>query len=49
MDVVREMGKYTNVSTAFAIKDSVERGANVEAQVIIGTPGTYVHDFIHLL
>lgn len=40
MDVVKEMGKYTPVTTAFAIKDSVPRGQKVNAHVIIGTPGT---------
>ncbi|KAJ3090572.1 RNA helicase required for poly(A+) mRNA export [Quaeritorhiza haematococci] len=40
MDNVREMGKYTPVTTAFAIKDSVPRGQKVNAQIVIGTPGT---------
>ncbi|KAJ1552166.1 RNA helicase required for poly(A+) mRNA export [Cladochytrium tenue] len=40
MDVVREMGKYTLVTTAFAIKDAVERGAAINAHIVVGTPGT---------
>ncbi|KAI8850614.1 P-loop containing nucleoside triphosphate hydrolase protein, partial [Chytridium lagenaria] len=40
MDVVREMGKFTSITTAFAIKDSIERGAKVNAHIVIGTPGT---------
>ncbi|KAJ3116691.1 RNA helicase required for poly(A+) mRNA export [Phlyctochytrium bullatum] len=40
MDVVREMGKFTPVTTAFAIKDSIERGAKVNEHIVIGTPGT---------
>lgn len=42
MDVVREMGKFTNVTTAFALKDSVEKGAKVDAHVVVGTPGTVI-------
>ncbi|TPX75686.1 hypothetical protein CcCBS67573_g03054 [Chytriomyces confervae] len=46
MDVVREMGKFTSVTTAFAIKDmDAPRGVRIEAQVIVGTPGT-VMDYI---
>ncbi|KAJ3103439.1 RNA helicase required for poly(A+) mRNA export [Phlyctochytrium planicorne] len=40
MDVVREMGKFTPVTTAFAIKDSIEKGAKVNAHIVVGTPGT---------
>ncbi|CAA90819.1 ATP-dependent RNA helicase dbp5 [Schizosaccharomyces pombe] len=40
MDVVTEMGKYTEVKTAFGIKDSVPKGAKIDAQIVIGTPGT---------
>jgi ATP-dependent RNA helicase DDX19/DBP5 len=40
MDVVRDMGKFTSITTAFAIKDSVEKGAKVNANIVIGTPGT---------
>ncbi|KAJ3026782.1 UNVERIFIED_CONTAM: RNA helicase required for poly(A+) mRNA export [Siphonaria sp. JEL0065] len=45
MEVVREMGKYTGVKTAFAIKDlEVPRNTKIDAQLIVGTPGT-VMDF----
>ncbi|KAI9332895.1 P-loop containing nucleoside triphosphate hydrolase protein [Zopfochytrium polystomum] len=40
MDVIREMGKYTSVTSAFAIKDSVERGSAINAHIVVGTPGT---------
>lgn len=40
MDNVRELGKYTSVTTAFAIPDAIERGDKVTAHIVIGTPGT---------
>ena len=40
MDVIKEMGKYTPVTTQFAIKESVPRGEKIKAHVVIGTPGT---------
>jgi ATP-dependent RNA helicase DDX19/DBP5 len=40
MDVLREMGKYTSVTTAYGIRDAVARGDKVSAQIVIGTPGT---------
>ncbi|KAE8216464.1 hypothetical protein CF327_g306 [Tilletia walkeri] len=39
MDVVHEMGKFTPVTTAYAIPDAVKRGDTVDAQLIVGTPG----------
>ncbi|KAI9344669.1 ATP-dependent RNA helicase dbp5 [Obelidium mucronatum] len=40
-----QMGKYTGVTTAFAIKDlEVPRNTKIHAQLIVGTPGT-VMDF----
>ncbi|KAJ3079760.1 RNA helicase required for poly(A+) mRNA export, partial [Physocladia obscura] len=43
MDVVREMGKFTAVTTAFAIKDvDIPRGVKLDAQLVVGTPGTVV-------
>lgn len=39
MDVVQEMGKYTNVKTAFAIPDAVTAGTKIDAQIVVGTPG----------
>ncbi|KAG8905943.1 RNA helicase required for poly(A+) mRNA export [Tulasnella sp. 403] len=40
MTVVTTMGAFTPVTTAFAIRESVERGAKVDAQIVVGTPGT---------
>jgi ATP-dependent RNA helicase DDX19/DBP5 len=40
MDNVREMGKYTPVTTAYAIKESIGKGEKVDAHIVIGTPGT---------
>lgn len=39
MSVVTEMGKFTTVTTSYAIKDS-PRDAQTQAQIIVGTPGT---------
>ncbi|KAG8694620.1 RNA helicase required for poly(A+) mRNA export [Ceratobasidium sp. 394] len=39
MSVVTEMGKFTTVTTGYAIKDS-PRDAQTQAQIIVGTPGT---------
>ncbi|CAE6433861.1 unnamed protein product [Rhizoctonia solani] len=39
MSVVTSMGQFTKVTTGYAIKDS-PRDAQVQAQIIIGTPGT---------
>lgn len=39
MSVVTEMGKFTPVTTGYAIKDS-PRDAQTQAQIIVGTPGT---------
>lgn len=40
MDVLTQMGKYTSVTTQFAIKDAIPRGQRVDAQIVVGTPGT---------
>lgn len=40
MQVITTMGKFTPVTTAFAIRDSVERGAVVKQHIVVGTPGT---------
>lgn len=40
MDVVTEMGKFTQVTTVMALKDTLERGQKVTAHVVVGTPGT---------
>ncbi|KAJ1924983.1 RNA helicase required for poly(A+) mRNA export [Tieghemiomyces parasiticus] len=44
MDVVQQMGKYTDITAAYAIKDEApERGQKIDAHIVIGTPGT-VHE-----
>ena len=40
LENVREMGKYTTVTTEIAVRDSIQRGTKVTAQIVIGTPGT---------
>jgi ATP-dependent RNA helicase DDX19/DBP5 len=45
MDNVREMGKYTKVTTSFAIPDSVGPREIINAHIVVGTPGT-VQNFI---
>ncbi|KAI9280679.1 P-loop containing nucleoside triphosphate hydrolase protein [Sporodiniella umbellata] len=40
MDVVQAMSKFTNITTKLVVKDSVRRGETIQAQVIVGTPGT---------
>ncbi|TIA89897.1 hypothetical protein E3P99_01808 [Wallemia hederae] len=42
MSVIQQMGQFTNVKTAFAIKDAIPKGEKVEAQVIVATPGALV-------
>lgn len=40
MSVVSDMGKYTSVTTAYAIKDSVPSGTILRQHIVVGTPGT---------
>jgi len=40
MGNVREMGKYTSATTALIVRESVKRGEKVDAQILVGTPGT---------
>lgn len=40
MGVVTDMGKFTSVTTAYAIKDSVPRGTVLKQHIVVGTPGT---------
>jgi ATP-dependent RNA helicase DDX19/DBP5 len=40
MDVVEAMSKFTNISTKLVVKDALQRNEHVQAQVIVGTPGT---------
>lgn len=40
MDVASQMGKFTNISMAAAVKDTYKRNVKMDAQLIVGTPGT---------
>jgi ATP-dependent RNA helicase DDX19/DBP5 len=40
VDVVKEMGKFTPVKVALAVKDGVKRGEQVKDHIVVGTPGT---------
>ena len=40
MQVVETMGQFTNVKTQFAIPQAVPRGQTIQAQIVVGTPGT---------
>ncbi|KAI8972269.1 P-loop containing nucleoside triphosphate hydrolase protein [Pilobolus umbonatus] len=42
LDVVQAMSKFTNITNKLVVKDSVRRGENIQAHVIVGTPGTIV-------
>jgi ATP-dependent RNA helicase DDX19/DBP5 len=39
MDVIQEMGKFTNIKTQLLVPGSLERGAPINGQIIVGTPG----------
>lgn len=45
LDVVETMGKYTGITTQLIVPNVVERNAKVNANILVGTPGT-VLDFI---
>ena len=40
VDVVKEMGKFTPVRVALAIKEGVQKGQKVNDHIVVGTPGT---------
>ncbi|RPB24289.1 DEAD-domain-containing protein [Terfezia boudieri ATCC MYA-4762] len=40
MLVVETMGQFTHVKTQFAIPQAVPRGQTIQAQIVVGTPGT---------
>jgi ATP-dependent RNA helicase DDX19/DBP5 len=42
MDVVDKMGEFTPVTKFFASKGAQFKGKNIDAQVIVGTPGTVI-------
>lgn len=45
LDVVETMGKYTGITTQLIVPNVVERNAKINANILVGTPGT-VLDFI---
>lgn len=40
MSVVQTMGQFTNIKTQFAIPNMVAKGQKIDAQIVVGTPGT---------
>lgn len=40
VDVIKEMGKFTPVKVALAVKDGVQKGEQLKAHIVVGTPGT---------
>ncbi|CCC70948.1 hypothetical protein NCAS_0G00610 [Naumovozyma castellii] len=40
MEVVQDMGKFTKISTQLIVPDSFERNTRINAQIVVGTPGT---------
>lgn len=45
LDVIQEMGKFTNIKTQLLVPGSLERGAKVDGQILVGTPG-FILDMI---
>ncbi|KAL6940820.1 RNA helicase required for poly(A+) mRNA export [Hanseniaspora vineae] len=40
LEVLQEMGKYTNISSKLVVPESYEKNKKIDAQIIVGTPGT---------
>ncbi|CAI4051332.1 ATP-dependent RNA helicase DBP5 SKDI_15G2000 [Saccharomyces kudriavzevii IFO 1802] len=40
LDVIQEMGKFTEITSQLIVPDSFEKNKQINAQVIVGTPGT---------
>lgn len=40
MEVLESMGKYTEITTQLVVPNSFEKGKRIQAQVLVGTPGT---------
>lgn len=40
LDVINRMGQFTPMKTFLAVKESWNRDTRVDAQIIVGTPGT---------
>ncbi|KAI9005620.1 P-loop containing nucleoside triphosphate hydrolase protein [Hyaloraphidium curvatum] len=41
-DVIKELGKFTSVDIALIVRDSYDRDGKIDAQVVVGTPGTVI-------
>ncbi|KAI5963387.1 DBP5 [Candida theae] len=46
MEVITTMGKFSSITTQLVVPESVPRGQNVHAQIIVGTPGL-VNDLVN--
>lgn len=40
LEVIQEMGKFAKISSQLVVPESFERGQQIKAQVVVGTPGT---------
>lgn len=40
LEVIQEMGKYTKITTQLIVPDSFEKNTKINANVVVGTPGT---------
>lgn len=40
LDVIQEMGKFTKISSQLIVPDAYEKNKPINAQIIVGTPGT---------
>lgn len=40
LEVIQEMGKFTKISTQLVVPDSFKKNEPINAQIIVGTPGT---------
>ncbi|CAR24489.1 ATP-dependent RNA helicase DBP5 [Lachancea thermotolerans] len=40
LEVIQEMGKFTKISSQLIVPDSFEKNKPVNAQIVVGTPGT---------
>ena len=40
LEVITTMGKFTNITTQLVVPNAYQRGSSVNAQVLVGTPGT---------
>lgn len=39
LEVITTMGKFTNITTQLVVPDAIPKGASVNAQILVGTPG----------